>query len=61
MTESTERRESRPPRADGGDAATWRVVSSRCLLPEGRPLLIEHEGEVYTLRRTRTGKLILTK
>ncbi|MBD3618681.1 MAG: hemin uptake protein HemP [Chromatiales bacterium] len=57
----TERREFRPPREDGGDSATRRVVSSRCLLPEGQPLHIEHEGEVYTLRRTRTGKLILTK
>jgi len=57
----TERRESGPPREDGGDSAARRMVSSRCLLPEGQPLHIEHEGEVYTLRRTRTGKLILTK
>ncbi|MDX5333780.1 MAG: hemin uptake protein HemP [Gammaproteobacteria bacterium] len=57
----TERREFRPPWQDGGDSAARQVVSSRCLLPEGQPLHIEHEGEVYTLRRTRTGKLILTK
>ncbi|MFP3874675.1 MAG: hemin uptake protein HemP [Thiohalophilus sp.] len=37
------------------------LISSDALLPEGRPLHIEHRGEIYMLRRTRSGKLILTK
>ncbi|MDX5374433.1 MAG: hemin uptake protein HemP [Gammaproteobacteria bacterium] len=57
----TDSHESRPPLEGRADAADRRVVNSRALLPEGQPLHIEHEGEVYTLRRTRTGKLILTK
>lgn len=38
-----------------------RVLRSADLLgPDGR-LLIEHEGQVYVLQRTKVGKLILTK
>ncbi len=37
------------------------LISSEALLPDGRPLHIEHRGEIYMLRRTRSGKLILTK
>ncbi len=38
-----------------------RVLRSADLLgPDGR-LLIEHEGQVYVLQRTKAGKLILTK
>ncbi len=36
------------------------VPSHRLLGPRGA-LRIEHSGELYTLRRTRNGKLILTK
>ena len=37
-----------------------RVRASEVLGPRGL-LLIEHEGEVYTLRLTRNNRLILTK
>ncbi len=37
------------------------LVSSEVLLPAGRTLHIEHRGEIYMLRKTRSGKLILTK
>ena len=60
---------SRPPH-DGGAAASGpddkpreasRTLDSRELLgPEG-VVHIEHQGERYTLRRTRNGRLILTK
>lgn len=36
-------------------------VSSRTLFGSAAVVLIEHEGETYSLRRTRLGKLILTK
>ncbi|MFO8025477.1 hemin uptake protein HemP [Thiohalophilus sp.] len=36
-------------------------MSSEVLLPAGRTLHIEHRGEIYMLRKTRSGKLILTK
>jgi len=42
-------------------AAPLRVVTSTELLGAGRELRIEHQGEQYTLRLTRLGKLILTK
>lgn len=37
-----------------------RVRASEVLGPRGI-LLIEHEGEIYTLRLTRNNRLILTK
>jgi hemin uptake protein HemP len=38
-----------------------RVLSSATLLgPDGR-LLIEHDSQIYSLQRTKAGKLILTK
>ncbi|PWV60445.1 hemin uptake protein HemP [Plasticicumulans acidivorans] len=36
-------------------------LSTRTLFTAGSVVLIEHEGEVYQLRRTRHGRLILTK
>jgi len=36
-------------------------VSSEELLKGGRELLIEHAGQIYRLRLTRHGKLILNK
>lgn len=36
-------------------------VSSEMLLGEQNELKIRHNGETYSLRRTRLGKLILTK
>ena len=48
--------------ASGGDTdATPRVVTSEALLRGERQLAILHEETLYFLRRTRFGKLILTK
>lgn len=38
-----------------------RLLSSTDLLEGRRQLRIEHQGEIYTLRVTSKGKLILTK
>ncbi len=37
------------------------LIESRALMSGGRKLLIDHEGEIYTLQVTRQGKLLLTK
>ncbi|HZR35621.1 MAG TPA: hemin uptake protein HemP [Nevskia sp.] len=51
------------PRADRHPppAGAARRLDSRALLGEERELLIDHHGELYRLRLTRAGKLILTK
>jgi hemin uptake protein HemP len=49
-------REPRFPPATGP-----REIASEDLLGGGRSIRIRHGGEVYTLRRTSNGKLILTK
>lgn len=36
-------------------------LDSRELFRHGDEILIEHDGALYRLRRTRNGKLILTK
>lgn len=41
--------------------AAPRRIDSRTLFGESAVVLIDHEGETYALRRTRLGKLILTK
>ena len=38
-----------------------RQIRSAELFDGGREVLIEHAGELYSLRRTSKGKLILTK
>ena len=38
-----------------------RTIDSRALLGSAREVRIHHQGENYTLRLTRLGKLILTK
>jgi hemin uptake protein HemP len=38
-----------------------RTLASGALLNGHREVLIEHAGEIYSLRHTRNGKLILTK
>ncbi len=43
------------------DERTRRRMSSSDLLGTRRELLIDHLGEVYVLRHTSKGKLILTK
>ena len=48
-----------PPsgRPGGGE----RQLDSRALFGAAQVVLIHHEGSTYTLRKTRNGKLILTK
>jgi hemin uptake protein HemP len=38
-----------------------KTVDSNTLFSDGDQVLIQHRGEQYLLRRTRHGKLILTK
>lgn len=38
-----------------------RLIYSDALFASGNEVLIQHHGEQYRLRRTRNGKLILTK
>jgi hemin uptake protein HemP len=45
----------------GLSTAARRKLASSELLGGGNELHIEHNGEIYTLRQTRQGKLILTK
>ena len=52
--------------AEGGAAmrppsAQPRKIDSKTLMDGARTILIEHEGQEYTLRLTRLGKLLLTK
>ncbi len=42
-------------------ATARRQLASRDLFAGGNELHIEHKGEIYTLRQTSKGKLILTK
>ncbi|MBK5143834.1 hemin uptake protein HemP [Budviciaceae bacterium BWR-B9] len=55
---SQERPEIKQP-AD--PASPLPLVSSQQLLGESGILLIQHQGQQYQLRITKTGKLILTK
>jgi hemin uptake protein HemP len=48
-----------PQRA--GNHGEARQLDSRALFGSERELLIHHNGELYRLRLTRAGKLILTK
>jgi len=49
------------PAPTGAPAAGPVRIASRTLFGDASLVLIEHEGETYSLRRTRLGKLILTK
>jgi hemin uptake protein HemP len=57
--------EVRSPRDIAADAASRTPapprLDSRKLFADARELLIEHGDELYRLRWTRSGKLILTK
>lgn len=61
MTQGTPSSPAAPQ--DGADAEdrARTPIPSRALLGGRRRVLIEHEGEVYTLQVTRQGKLLLTK
>jgi hemin uptake protein HemP len=49
------------PESQARAAISRRMTSTRELLGGGMELQIEHNGEIYTLRQTSKGKLILTK
>jgi hemin uptake protein HemP len=49
-----------PPATDGSSAPS-NMIESTMLLGAARLRHILHHGEVYILRQTRAGKLILTK
>lgn len=38
-----------------------KIIDTELLFKRGDVVLIQHQGEQYRLRRTRNGKLILTK
>lgn len=49
------------PEQKGRASSPRRMTSTRELLAGGNEVQIEHNGEIYTLRQTSKGKLILTK
>ena len=51
----------RPRTIDTGAPSMRRRIRSDDLLSGQREVLIEHAGELYSLRQTSNGKLILTK
>lgn len=55
-----EPRPDAPPRRSAA-ADTVRKLASHDLLQGAQEVLIEHAGEIYRLRLTRNGKLILHK
>jgi hemin uptake protein HemP len=59
-TELATTRSATPPRP-GAPTPQPRVIDSRSLFGDQREVRIEHNGELYLLRLTRLGKLILTK
>lgn len=44
-----------------GPSGESQRINSATLFSSGDVVLIHHQGTVYTLRKTRNGKLILTK
>lgn len=53
--------EPRPGQFPAPAAAKVRKLASESLFQGAERVLIEHKGELYTLRVTRNGRLILTK
>ena len=58
---SADGKTSKSPHASDNGREDIRTVSAAELLGRAGMVRIEHEGELYTLRRTRLGRLILTK
>jgi len=50
-----------PPSPGPADGATIRIIPSAELFRGAREVLIQHGDEVYRLRLTRNGKLLLFK
>lgn len=56
-----EQRRDRPSAPVGADRAAPPAVDAEALFKGNPVLVIEFQGERYQLRKTRNGKLILTK
>ncbi len=50
-----------PPTCDPAQQQELATYDARALIPDGMQAHIVLDGQVYTLRITRAGKLILTK
>jgi hemin uptake protein HemP len=50
-----------PTRETREETDEHRIIPVRRLLGEDRAVRLEHDGDIYLLRITRNGKLILTK
>jgi hemin uptake protein HemP len=62
MTSGNDQRPANLPAAAGGaQPSRKREITSAELLGGAREIRIHHANEIYTLRRTSKGKLILTK
>jgi hemin uptake protein HemP len=62
QSESRHSRHSFTPSSTGaGEDTRAAVIDSRVLFGKAEVVHIDHRGSTYTLRRTRNGKLILTK
>ncbi len=58
-TEPPEQEQDRPPKETG--LRLPKIISFSALAPCGEEVWIENNGQIYRLRRTSQGKLILTK
>ena len=56
--QTTERRNPVSPKGQAPDVRVW---ESQDLFGPDRQILIHHESEIYVLRITRNGKLIMNK
>lgn len=61
MTELAESTPNPPDRSDSNQSPARAVVRSEDLLQGQREVAIQHGEEIYRLRVTKTGKLILNK
>ena len=61
INELTDQERPTSPASRGRGKGAAAILSSEDLLDGRAEVMIEHNGEIYRLRHTRQGKLILTK
>ena len=61
MSEPKEERDKVRPAADNSRDAAAAAIPSSAILKGRDAINIEHNGRIYQLRKTKQGKLILTK
>lgn len=61
MSEHPDETQPQPSRPSPRPPRSGRTIRSEELLQGAREIFIEHEGEIYRLRLTQNGKLILQK